>query len=393
LENCAQDIAGWNAELPERFWRVVRKHGWWGAAYLETVFRLADHAESADEQERVPTICPADFKSNVPCLGSSLTSPRAFHLILPGLDGANPLGFLAALGTFVVLDQASRKEDRPSWLTSDVRLAWGTADFPQAPVLHFSDAPPAPTEFTEQLAKLLAQEVELHPFQLVVKMLEKGTGKDAVRDFRPIRDRMQEPLQESRHLYDWVNALSCESSIDADSQLQTVRCDYLIGNLRALMRRTEVEHLFRTLFAMWDFADALANQSLHWEPSEDRRHAYQWHVPSGDPTRNKQGGMIGANRLALEAWPLLPSFPDTDPLRVRTRGFKGTRANNTFWTWPLWKTPHGADAIASLLSLPELQCEEPNSTNLRAYSCSKAFRLQRILVGKTPNFTTTIAVG
>ena len=159
------------------------------------------------------------------------------------------------------------------------------------------------------------------------------------------------------------------------------------------MCRTEAEHIFRTLFATWDFKDALANQSLHWEPSEDRRHAYQWHVPSGDPTRNRQGGMLGANRLALEAWPLFPSFPDLDFFRIRTRGFKGTKANNTFLTWPLWPSPHGADAIASLLSLPEVQYDKPNSNDLRAYGCAKAFRLQRILVGKTPNFTTTIAVG
>ncbi|MEI6772036.1 MAG: type I-U CRISPR-associated helicase/endonuclease Cas3 [Planctomycetota bacterium] len=393
LEHCAQNIAGWNAELPERFWRIIRKHGWWGTAYLEMVFRLADHAESADEQERAPTVSKYDLKPNIPSPNFSLRKQQTFELRLPGLDGANPLGFLAALGTLIVIDQATRKDDKPSWLTGDIRLAWGTENSPQTPVLHFSVAPPTPTEFAEQLAKLLAREIELHPSEWVVRMLEKGTGKDAIRDFRPIRDQMKSPVRTIRHQYDWVNALSCESAIDADSQLQTVRCDYLIGNLRALMRRTEAEHIFRTLFATWDFADPLANQSLHWEPSEDRRHAYQWHVPSGDPTRNRQGGMLGANRLALEAWPLFPSFPDLDFLRIRTRGFKGTKANNTFLTWPLWPSPHGVDAIASLLSLPEVQYDKPNSNDLRAYGCAKAFRLQRILVGKTPNFTTTIAVG
>lgn len=393
LESNAQDIALWNAELPERFWRVIRNQGWWGTAYLETVFRLADHAESANEQERAATPIPPNFKDNTLIRNSSLIRQPSLNLLLPGLDGSNPLGFLAALGTFAVIDQASRMNDQPSWLTSDIRLSWGVANSPQTPVLHFTNTPPTPIDFTEQLAKILAKEVKQHPFEMVIRMLEKGTGKGSFRDFRPIKDWMQTPLQQYRHQYDWVNALSCESSIDADSQLQTVRCDYLIGNLCTLLRRTEAEHLFRTLFMTWDFADALANQSLHWEPSEDRRHAYQWHVPSGDPTRKKQGGMIGANRLALEAWPLFPSFPDSDPLRVRTRGFKGTRANNTFWTWPLWNAPFSADTIAALLSAPELQREKPERGNLRAYGCSNAFRLQRILVGKTPNFTTTVAVG
>src|SRR5207247_336113 len=29
LPTSAQQIAAWNAELPERFWRLVRKFGWW----------------------------------------------------------------------------------------------------------------------------------------------------------------------------------------------------------------------------------------------------------------------------------------------------------------------------------------------------------------------------
>jgi len=36
--------------IAERFWLVVRQYGWWGAAYLETILRLADQQQSAREQ-------------------------------------------------------------------------------------------------------------------------------------------------------------------------------------------------------------------------------------------------------------------------------------------------------------------------------------------------------
>ncbi len=49
--SCAQTPAEWNVEMAERFWRVVRRFGWWGTAYRETVFRLADHEQSRAEQD------------------------------------------------------------------------------------------------------------------------------------------------------------------------------------------------------------------------------------------------------------------------------------------------------------------------------------------------------
>jgi CRISPR-associated endonuclease/helicase Cas3 len=386
LHTSAQQIAAWNAELPERFWRMVREYGWWGAAYREAIVRLADHAQSRVEQEQRSDETNLDDVRPLPF--ARRAGSRPMHpLPLTGLDGANPLAFLAAVGTLVVSDALSRSEMKPAWLTGRVALSWGIDGSDYTPILHLPGAPPSLPVFTDFLAARLARSPADHPSAWVVEMLEDREGELV----RRIRERcLSNRNWANRPCLDWVTALACELIPEGASQLQTVRRDYLLGNLRSIMARTTAEHLRRALFVPWDYSDALDNQSLHWEPSEDRRHAYQWHMPNGDPTRKKRGGMLGANRLALEAWPLFPSFPVGD--RVATRGFEGNRAADTFWTWPLWRQPLTRDATASILGLPQLHQQATGRLALPSFGVKAAFRLQRILVGKTPNFTTAQAI-
>jgi CRISPR-associated endonuclease/helicase Cas3 len=386
LPTFAQQIADWNDELPGRFWRVVRKLGWWGAAYHEAIFRLADHAQSRAEQEKEKEGKPADVKP--PPFPRFVGRAKLCSLPLTGLDGANPLAFLAALGTLVVFDRIARSDDHPAWLAGPVALSWHG----HTPVLHLLGPPPTLEKLIECLLAHCSSSLNAHPAKFVVSLFENEEDL-SVRVRKFVRD--SSPVD--REKIDWLAAHVSEIVRDATgkfatSQLLTVRRDYFPDNLRSILSRWQSNHIFRALFHPWDYADALDNQSLHWEPSEDRRHAYQWHMPSGDPTRKKRGGMLGANRLAIEAWPLFPSFPAGEK-RLATRGFEGNRAADTFWTWPLWRQPLTRDAIASILGLPltRMQSNKSGPAAFQSFGVLAAFRLQRILVGKTPNFTTAVA--
>ena len=295
-------------------------------------------------------------------------------LRLEGLDGSNPLAFLAALGVLRTLMLHSEPASR-------VKMSWRITGVAWTPVVHGS-ALQDPAGLLDTLDQSLVKEIRLHPLQVLGSKDELGGKLAECMNGCTLKNRDS--------TIDWLSAVCSDQLPEATSQIQTTRRDYFFGNLKSILLNTQRAHLQRALFAPWDYADSLDNQSLHVEPSEDRRHAYQWHRPSGDPTRKTQGGMLGANRLAIEAFPFFQSIAAGN--KLSTRGFSGQRIHNTRWTWPIWSCLLGYEEISSLLALAELQNETPDNPRLRARGIMAAFRCRRILVGKVPNFTSAVAV-
>ena len=94
--------------------------------------------------------------------------------------------------------------------------------------------------------------------------------------------------------------------------------------------------------------------------------------------------MRGANRLAVETLPLLPTVPGSK--RTETTGFT-RRDKATLFTWPIWDCALSLEVIRSLLALGEVQHSEPDRAKLRAMGVVEVYRSRRITTGKFRNFT------
>lgn len=297
-------------------------------------------------------------------------------LLLTGLEGSNPLGFLAALGTLRLLAHAWPNRVTMGWKSSHVWL----------PRVHVDGgSSPTADDVLETLEGRLIKSFDQHP----VSVLDKPNFENGQSFRQWLEHHADQASQTSQLTTDWLSALASDpASADASNPLQTVRRDYFHGNLKSVIETTRRSHLRRSLFAAWDYADALDNQSLHWDPREDRRHALQWNKPSGDLDRKRSGGMLGANRLAIEAIPLFVSFREGGVRR--TAGFSGNRSTDTRWTWPMWDASLDLSSVMTLLSLADLQAPTIRPIirrEIHQRGVTAVFRSNRILVQKTPNFT------
>jgi hypothetical protein len=374
--------------------------------------------------------------------------PPAFpnDLELRALNGANPLGFLAALGALVTLQKAGHPDARLGWqrsvhwtpvlsglstldlqkLAEDISAALrGKEVASQAEKERdsaqraFDLAWKAVKEKTTEIKKrklkgavrIAADAEEIAPLRQISNE-KRGAWLTALKQAVPSEELAlgkhidctpdeyrenalgltQSASQEHRQSTDFLAAFGSDAVAEKNGRISgTPFCfitgsghQYFLDTVRQLIGEVSTEHVYRALFSQWEYRDE--KLSMRWDPVEDRRYALMDRDPTASDNKSRTVWM--ANLLAYRSLVLFPCAATARGLEVT--GWTQTESDLVF-TWPIWERPLCPEVIRSLLQMQELCDTELDRSQLRARGVVAAFRSRRIQVGNPPlhkiNFT------
>lgn len=270
-------------------------------------------------------------------------------LVLTGLDGSNPLGFLAAVGLLRVLCDADPSRDRSphlSWRDEGVWRPALTSRFELDEIVDVvvNDAATWREEPAFRLAYMKSGQ----------QVLPEEEG--AIWDVKPPPAILHDHLGDlaasaqagQRRSADMAAALGSEDGLDRSGFIKPTGFHFTAGQQQFLRMITglavglEREHVFRALTGPWKRDSQLP--TFAWDSMESRMYALR----ASDPSSVKRGGEPGADWLAIQALPAFPVFAQHG--KAVTRCFTGGWRDAVF-TWPLWTPRATYAAVRSLLAV------------------------------------------
>jgi hypothetical protein len=292
-------------------------------------------------------------------------------LVLTGLRGDHPLGFLAALGALrACADLDGFREARLSWRDAGGwRAVLHTAEVmtTDALVAGLCNRATGRAEVSE-LAWADTPRVSADIFRAALGGLEAWSeGKAGQAEHLPAQACDAVPTGE--------DVATTAFLVTSGRQLFLREARGAVGAVakgqRVSRGKKAPEELFREcLLGPWRYEDLV--HSLGWDPSTERLHALR----ARSPTSERSRGVLAAVALAVDALPLFPVVSHLGrPATTAFHRFGSKRIQHL--TWPVWDAPLGVPTVRSLLSLPELVAEKPPATVLRARGVTAVFKSER----------------
>jgi hypothetical protein len=262
-------------------------------------------------------------------------------LVLTGLDGANPLGFLAALGALNVLaDQASSP--------GEVTLGW-TYRGAWRPVVTSGEG-----ETIDSIVAHMMADVATWKKEPAIDLEYEG-----VRDLKPPPEAYRTYLERlagkaeprRRRSVDFAAAFASDVAEDNSGKTKPTALHFTSGQQKFLAMVRELvggltpDDVREALVGPWRYDRTLP--VLRWDSTVTREHA----LSAAAPADEKPTGVPAADWLAFRALSLFPVAPRSR--RLETTGFS-FRRGEAYLTWPLWSSGLSRDTVRSVLAHPGL---------------------------------------
>lgn len=295
------------------------------------------------------------------------TGEAETSLLLRGLDGSNPLGFLAAIGAAVVAAESF----------TGLRFGWRETERGWSPLLLGCGGDER--ELSERLLKTL------RCASATVFDIDNKMPFDAGKFYGALIKAQKSSSIDGRRDADLLAGMGTELYPDKrsgqfqDSKFRMVRSGDSAGQglphyAKANLENLNVDRLHLTLFGVWDYRDE--GYSLRWDPIGDQRYALRWRDPSKSKLADGPGMMLGADCLAIEALRWFPTLPVGR--QAATTGFQRVGRRESYFVWPIWTPALETETVRSLLALPDLTREPIDHESLRRRGIPEVFRSQRI---------------
>lgn len=369
-------------------------------------------------------------------------------LLLPGLDGTNPLGFLAALGVLQTLTAARNP--------CKVTLSWSSDQGVWNPVIHGicqdrksvseslakqlkcpftpnpeADANRAKTQEAYDKKKTerkkvadelkrqglrgndrkVAEETKLAPIdrelceirqqwltalRKCVPSLELSLGKHLNATCSELREHMGLAMADASHcerdILDLYAAFGSDvCSQEKSDQMQATTFCFITGSghqyfLDTVRQLVENVTADRLEEAVFALIEPQDEKcSMRWDPQEDRRYAVMWSDPTASGNKAKTNWAL--NLLAYRGLLCLPSVPRAKGLQ--TVGWLNDE--EPAWNWPIWAGRIPSRVVRSLLSHPLLTQTNTDRGTMRDLGIVAVYQSIRVQVGNPPlhkvNFT------
>jgi len=306
---------------------------------------------------------------------------------LQGLDGSNPLGFLAGLGALNALTERLAPAGTP-------RLSWRSGDW--RAILE------VPGEASnDSLLEVLREDLETwrqDPCLDLRYHKPKNAGKvgSPAWDLKPPEGKYRQYLlglladssPRNRRVLDFAAAFATETARDNNGNTKPTALHFTAGQqeflrmVADLVATVSKEDLREALFGPWRYDQE--RPVLGWDCTAARDYALR----ATDPSKDKRPGVPGADWLAFRGLSFIRVAPRGS--QVLTTGCSGGWKTGRF-RWPLWRAPLDRDTIQAVVQMPLTNIAE-YARRLRGISAVFESAIRRSDQGGYGSFSPSAAV-